>query len=469
MDATAIFKAYYQQIDPAEIYVPDDMARLHSYVPYVRGQSHVVAFNFLRRNYNLRDPVLLRVWVTGADAPQSKQVHQRIFPSDAVIHLDPIFWDSMTDFEGPLGQIHVQVVHPKAFTTNGEFRFFSYYQNQRGPCAAVHSLGAQGLKWLGPSLGSRAVLSLDRLHHAVDPLQVRRINPISSTPTLSPTAAADHTLKGPSFLVSTNDHFEVSAVWHDSDYVQTLRPSDSPRTLCPIRQVFPVLQFPEGLPRAWVDPGQIGFAPTAIEFKAYDHQGRPLAKCTWRPLNLPAVVDLQHLFQDSPACTMAYVVADFGADHGDFDSPALAYLQLWYPGREGSGDQVHSQITPSFWTDPAGVPASYRCRKFAPWVRDPALRWHFGVINLGGVGGNRDTHVQVRIFTDDGQERITRHTVPDEQLTWIDPQSLMDACGLQQSQSAVFQIESETTNFNAYWMVANPASGTHAIDHFTGG
>jgi hypothetical protein len=312
-------------------------------------------------------------------------------------------------------------------------------------------------------------LANDRIHYAIDPSQVHRIHPGDNSSNLSVAKASTHTLLGPGFLVSINQSFDVAAVWHDSDYVQTLKTNPSPRAFCPIRQVFPVTDFPRGLPQVWVDRMQIGFAPTHIIFTAFDPQGCVLDAVNWPVGTVPSVIDLPDLFANSRACALAYVVADFGADHGDFDAPALAYLQLWYPGVEGSGDQVHSQITPSFWTDPLAEAASYRCRKFAPWVQDQQLRWYYAVINVGGKGGNRDTKVRLRIFTDDGHERVVEKHTPDERVTWLCGETLMSSCGLEQAQSAIIQIDAETTNFNAYWLLVDPACGVHAIDHFTGG
>lgn len=469
MSATEIFEAYYGRVDPDTIEIPEEMPRLHSYVPFIRGQSHMVLFNFMRQNYNLRDPVLLRIWVEGPGMSQPPRMHQHVFASDAVIHLEPDTLDSWADFESSLGRIHVQLIHPKAATANGEFRFFAFYHSPRGSCAGIHSLGARGLNRLGATLGSRAVLANDRNHYAIDPTQVHRIQPDNPLSMLSPAKASTHNLMGPGFLVSTNDAFEVAAVWHDSDYVQTLNKSDSPRAVCPIRQVFPVSDFPRGLPRAWVDPLQIGFAPSSILFTVFDHQGRAIGAYNWTAGVMPAVIDLPDLFGTSSSCDQAYVVADFGVDQGDFDSPALAYLQLWYPGVEGSGDQVHSQITPSFWTDPLAEAVSYRCRKFAPWVRHPKLRWYYAVINVGGVGGNRDVDVRFRLFTDDGRERLVEQIAADERVTWFCGETLVRSCGLEQTLSAIIQIEAETTNFNAYWMLVDPDFGIHAIDHFTGG
>jgi hypothetical protein len=469
MSLTELFEAYYGRRLADAVSVGEDTPWLHSYVPFVRGQTHVIAYNFLRDNYNLRDPVLLRVWVTGPGILDSPRVLNRIFASDEVVHFEPDQLDALVEFDGALGSVHLQLLHPRVATANGEFRFLAYYHAPGAGCAGIHSLGARGLHYLGSSFGSRAVLADGRIHHAVDPVHVQQVHAALEGDLLSRTRSIAHPLKGPAFFVSTDAHCRISAVWHDSDMTQTLLRRPVPEPICPIRQVFPVVDFPTGAPTVWVDPGQIGFAPARLRFIAHDAGGHVLADRTSEPGAMPGVIKLAELFSDASRSRLAYIVTDFGADHGQFEVPALAYLQLWYPGSHGAGDQVHSQITPSYWTDPLAEPVPYRCRKFAPWSADARLEWRYAIANIGGVGGNRDESVRFRICTDDRRERVIDLPVPDERVAWFDGTDLIRECGLDGARSAIVQIEAETTNFNAFWLVSDRQSGAHGIDHFTGG
>ena len=82
---------------------------------------------------------------------------------------------------------------------------------------------------------------------------------------------------------------------------------------------------------------------------------------------------------------------------------------------------------------------------------------------------NKDQTVKWRVMTDCGHERVIEKSVPNERLTYFYAQQLLDELGLPDIHAAIFQIEAETTNFNAYWILRDRSSRQIGIDHFTGG
>lgn len=244
MKISELFEAYYGRRDASTVIVDEDCPYLHSYVPYLRGQTHILAYNFLRSNYNLRDPVLLRIWVSpnnGICTP--KNITTQVFAPDSVFHLDPENVDALTDFDDPLGSLHIKIYHPKVKTANGEFRFMAFYHQPGFGCAGIHSLGARGLKMLGTSFGSRAILATGLLHHAIDAYELKLVESSNLNMDLSKLKPQQHTLLGPSFFVSTDESNNVAGVWHDSDMTQRLQRSVSKSQSCPIRQAFPIPNF----------------------------------------------------------------------------------------------------------------------------------------------------------------------------------------------------------------------------------
>jgi hypothetical protein len=466
MDKNQIFAAYYQLIQPNQVIVLEDSPYIESYVPYVRAQTNVIAFNFFRINYNLRDPLVLKIWVGSISTDRSIT---RIFAPGEIYFLDAAEIDALANDVTDCSSLHIRLYHPAISTPMGEFRFFGVYHRSGRGCAGVHSLGVRGLVPLGDSLGSRAVLptlsqtiSIDPHRSLVLPQPAITGEPLTR---LRPVKNAQLT---PSFFVST-DLQDVTTVWHDSDLFHHVQHARNKSKVCQIRQAFPVPDFPENAPYVWIATDQVGYASKTICFEVSDRDGALLGKKDVAIVKDGFCIDLAEIFGELPSAPDVSVVAIFDADQGDFESPALAYLQLYYRSQRGLGDQVHSQITPSFWTDTTRWLAAYRCRKFAPWFFNVELEWLYVVINIGGNGMNKDQSIKWRIMTDDGRERILEKTVLNERLTYFYAQQLLDELGLMDARAAIFQIEAETTNFNAYWILRDRSSRQIGIDHFTGG
>ena len=466
MDKNQILAAYYGLIPPAQVSVSDDSPYIESYVPYVRGQTNVVAFNFLRINYNLRDPVILKIWVTSID---SSQPTTRVLEPNAVFFLNAAEIDLIAGEAPQTSSLHIRLYHPAIATPMGEFRFFGIYHQPSRSCAGVHSLGVRGLVQLGDCLGSRAILPTSLQTVSIDPHHTLALAPQEAGgQALARLRPVSNVQSTPSFFVSTEGQ-AVTTVWHDSDLRHQVQPAIVKSKVCLLRQSFPVPDFPEHAPYVWVAADQIGYAPKTIRFEVSDRDGKRLLQKDIAIDEDDFCIDLAAIFSDQTSMPDVSITAIFDADQGDFESPALGYLQLYYRTKLGLGDQVHSQITPSFRTDPTQWLAAYRCRKFAPWFFSTELEWIYVVINIGGNGLNTDQTVKWRVMTDTGLERLIEKSVPNERLTYFYAQQLLDELGLQQPRSAIFQIEAETTNFNAYWILRDRSSRHIGIDHFTGG
>lgn len=466
MDKNQILAAYYGLIQSDQVAVSEDSPYIESYVPYVRSQTNVVAFNFLRMNYNLRDPVLLKIWIR---ATHVEPLTTRIFEPNAVFFLDAAEVDSLAGGGTQSGSLHIRLYHPAISTPMGEFRFFGIYHRPGRSCAGVHSLGVRGLAQFGDSLGSRAVLPTSLQTMSIDPHHTLTLpDQVHVGEALARLRPVQNNQLTPSFFVST-DRLDVTTVWHDSDLFHEVQPAKIKSKVCQIRQSFPVPDFPANAPYVWVAPDQIGYTPKTIFFEVLNRDGERLAQKNVAIVKDNFCIDLADVFCELSSAIDVGVTAIFDADQGDFESPALGYLQLYYRSELGLGDQVHSQITPSFWTDTTQWLAAYRCRKFAPWFFSSDLEWIYVVVNIGGNGMNKDQTVKWRVMTDCGRERVIEKSVPNERLTYFYAQQLLDELGLPDIHAAIFQIEAETTNFNAYWILRDRSSRQIGIDHFTGG
>jgi hypothetical protein len=78
--------------------------------------------------------------------------------------------------------------------------------------------------------------------------------------------------------------------------------------------------------------------------------------------------------------------------------------------------------------------------------------------------------VTIRVFTDKGSEHLAQFKVRTDGITNIRQDEVLKIVGQSNIlQTAIVQIEAETTNYNATWYAVDKRTGHIATDHFTGG
>jgi hypothetical protein len=463
MHTPDLLKAYYGEIEAAAIQFDEKTTpSIHSYSPYIKKLTYLVAFNFLRINYNLRDPVLIKIWINGG----GKLI--RIFSPNEVLILTPEELDALNDNNIQYGNVHIEIFHPQIKTPNSEFRFFTIYHSPSHSSAGVHSLGAMNLVDLGSNLGSRSILPIAESTFAHNPDQCIEITRPKNKEFLAQADPINSSHNGPGFFSSIHD-MQVRGVWHDSDLYHAVKRAKDPIKLCPLRQSFPIVNFPESSPLIWISKDQIGYLPKKLSISIFNKHNLELRKDEFVIEGNKTYINLRDFYKNESKQKYVYAIANFDADQGDFDSPALGYLHLYYQNKNKISDQVHSQITPSFWTDTTKSLVPYRCRKFAPWINHSSQDWHYAIVNIGGNGANKDEEIRFRIFTSDNKERVIDKQLLNETVSFFHGASLLKELGLSDTKAAIFQIESETSNFNAFWVLEDKESQSIGIDHFTGG
>ena len=132
-----LLQAGYSGSDP-NLLVPDEsVPSAYSFVPYFRGITGIVLFNFFRINYGIRDPVLFRLSVL--DGRKVVACEQYLLSADAVVALpDPVArFGSVPDH----GSLLVEAFHPRVATPGRQLRYFVLYRDSvSGSVAGVHSM-----------------------------------------------------------------------------------------------------------------------------------------------------------------------------------------------------------------------------------------------------------------------------------------------------------------------------------------
>jgi len=138
---TELFNAYYRNESPQDI-VPDTATPfVSSHVPYCRGISNVLIFNFLQRNYGIRDPLLIRLSVMAGEKHfWSKQY---LFAPNQVRFIKNFSEEAEHDALPERGIMILEAFHPRIKMPGNEFRFFMLFRDSvKGILSGSHSIPA---------------------------------------------------------------------------------------------------------------------------------------------------------------------------------------------------------------------------------------------------------------------------------------------------------------------------------------
>ena len=466
-----IFKFYYDpQLDPNAILPGSDIARVCSYVPYYRGCTDLVIYNFLRQNYGIRDPVLVRASVFSQHTVIWSR--QMIVPgNDVVILKDPA--ETGSEEIPAHGTLVIEVFHPDLPAKLNQFRFFGIYRDERhGIISGVHSLHIPKVKLVygnQPFLRSFAPKDASLYYNSsVDehvPLESERS--LSTDGLVRFVVPSGRSVSG--FYTVSEPVGAPGAMWHDGPVPYFVEPARVPRSTGTCRQGFTVPDFQENAPSVLASRAQIGFRPKEITFTAFDEQGHLLAKRSAPIVADDQTIDLLLLFDEDRLSGLVNIIADFNTDAGLFEHPPVGFLHLYYRSRGGYGDQVHSEGSRGYWIDPLRTPKSYRCRKFAPLLKDDTLNFIYSIVNVGTLGPNPDDTVKVRLFSDRGGEFVFPYKILSDGVSIIRGETLLELAGSSIDRGAIVQIEHETTNYSAFWFAVDKRTKHIGVDHFTGG
>jgi hypothetical protein len=470
-----IYAALYETKTPDELQAmlpAADIPSIRSYIPYVRGRTQTFVFNFLKNNYGIKDPILIRLSIASVGAVHYSR--QYVLPANAVRLFDDPFVDTEDKAIPENALMVVEAFHLRIDTSERQFRFIGIYRNDdAGTVCGVHSMPIPSKLHQKPEApGSRSV------GHA-GPVQIYScLSDPAVTVSTSPAnpAAALHPLKlakatGIGYVILLDATGNPCAIWHDDLSAHAVARLDGAQVgKNKIRQAFFVPNFQSCAPVLLFSEAQLGFCPATVMLTASDETGTVLAT---RDISLSQAfetVDLARVFADNGLTGGLNFTIDFNEDAASFNRSPTAYVHIYYRSKTGFSDQVHSHMSFGHSNDPDPKPQPYRCRKFAPLLKDQTLESYFSIVNLGGTGPNKDVDLRLRVFTDKGNEYVFDVDVPADRITNIrasdvlarlSPDSI-DVVG-------VIQIEHETTNFNASWYLQDVRTHHLGVDHFTGG
>lgn len=465
-----MFRVYYTGDDPNRIIPGKDVASVASFVPYYRGFTSVVLFNFFKSNYGIRDPILYRYSIfNGREVVWCRQF---VLAADRVINIpDPAATvNSLPEH----GNLVIEAFHPRISVPTKELRYFVIYRDlQQGSVAGSHSLGLgrEGLPRLAqPSFRGFGDCGSSYFHHSAIashvPLAVRGNSDSGALGKfLSYSSIVAHgymTRESPSGCPTT--------IWHEGVTPHFISAVDSERKAGASYTAFFIPDFKLHVPLVLVSSSQIGYLPKRIMIHLIAEDAQPIARKEVGIETDNATVDFKHVFCGQDIAGSINAIIEFDRDIGEFPSLPEAYVHVYYRSPQGLGDQVHSLSTFGYRDDPFSKYKSYRCRKFAPFLKDKQIEFVYSVINATpGVRASHDDSIKIRIFTDSGSEFVLSRKLSPAGITNIRGTDLFAHLPVEIHSAAVVQLEHETTNFNASWFAIDKPGGHLGVDHFTGG
>ena len=464
----SLLDAGYSASDP-NLIVPDQgVPSAYSFVPYYKGITRIVLFNFFRINYGIRDPVLFRISVL--DGRTVVACEQRLLSADAVVDIP----DPAARFGNlPVhGSIVLEAFHPRVETPGGQLRYFVFYRDDTsGSISGVHSMvfAPSGLTPLA-SPSYRAFGLGDVAHRYHSPTRSRSPLVCSANRGEIGRLISDSAVAIPGYMTAETAAGIPVAVWHDGPTPHFVREAGEKRAVAPPYTAFFVPDFRAHAPLLLVSASQIGFPAKRLTVHLIGAGDAAVASRNVELGSDPASVDLAEVFSSDGISGPVSVVVEFDRDIGEFSSMPACYLHIYYRAPGGWSDQVHSHNTIGYAEDPFRTARPYRCRKFAPLLSDPALEFHYSIINIGpGRRPLRDTTIRVRLFTDTGEEHVWSEQLSPQGITNFSAKNLLDARGVKSGGAAIVHFEHESTNFNGAWYAWDRVSGHLAVDHLTGG
>jgi len=279
---TELFNAYYKKENPESI-VPDTLTPFVSaHVPYFRGMSNVLIFNFLQRNYGLRDPILIRLSVmVGEKHFCSKQY---LFAPNQVQFIKDFGEDACREALPKRGIVILEAFHPRIKTPRNEFRFFMILRDSvKGMLSGVHSINAPLTPYVQrDSFCYRAYIP--GAHPAyysnfADPSQELDIN---GQKALFREAKSKDPVKGSQgFCIIHDEKGTPTTLWHDNCAYNKADADTSPSKGTapqPCVTAFYVPDFQLNAPLIHVKDSEIGFEVRSFVLRAYRESGEFLCE-----------------------------------------------------------------------------------------------------------------------------------------------------------------------------------------------
>jgi len=487
----SIFEIYYGGLDPNSIAPAGDVNNASSFVPYRRGLTSIILYNFFKTNYGIRDPVLFRLSIVSEG--KVYWTNQYLLAGDEIKKIaDPCLEFNIDNFPEQ-GAAVVEAFHPRIKTLENQYRFFGFYENKTaGTLAGVHSAGLPKRKVtrLEPashrsfSAAAEVETNYNSLLHSALPMynvsaadkgklskmQISCDVPSMETQLLSGIKSC-RTSFGYITINPPGQKDKVSAIWHEGPDSHLVQEADIKKEICPCVQAFFIPDFSVNAPLVLVTKQQIGFQPDHLTFRVLTEGGDTVAE---REVDLngdeeEACLDLAQIFKDDEIKGPVNVIVDFHEDTGSFSSNPTCYLHILYRSANGYADQCHTHRTSGYWNDPFRSNRSYRCRKFAPLIKSEDLSFVYSIVNVGGNGPNKDDSVNVRVITDQKGEFVLNFEVATDGVTNIRGDDILESVGERIDEFAIVQLEHETTNYNGNWLAINKETKHIAVDHFTGG
>ena len=467
-----VFSVFYGEKDPNQLVPGADIPFAQSFALYYKGITNLVIYNFFSKNYGIRDPILYRI-IALSDSKVISSFN-KILPADSVLILGDDFGD-FTNKNLPLNcSILIQAFHPRIKTPAGQLRFLAIYHDaQKGIVSGIHSmqLPMNGIasKWEPafrsygfsdtPAFISTCTNSHEMMSSgdAVGGGMLSRLN-------------AKRPLAGQNAYMTLESNQNIpQTIWHDGPVSHSVKSAQKTRRLSPCRTAFFVPDFQCHAPILFFSEFQVGFLTSQMTISAFN-QNRALLAVEKVPLKASmSSIDLKALFIAHKLSGSISFVVNFERDLGEFQSSPACYLHIYYRSPNGYADQVHSDSTIGYGNDPLKKLKSYRCRKFAPFIKNSQLKFIYSIINVGGSRTNPDHSINVRIISDKRVERVLRFDVPAEGITTIHADDLVRAIDDQIERTAIVQLEHETTNYNGVWFCIDQKTRHLGVDHFTGG
>ncbi len=467
-----LLSTYYRKENSEEI-VPDfETPFVSAHVPYYRGMTNLLIFNFLQRNYGIRDPLLIRLSVlVGGRCFWSRQY---LFGPNQVRFIKNFSEEAGLDALPERGVVVLEAFHPRIKTPGGEFRFFMLLKDSdKGVLSGVHSIPSP----LGPYVNRdkfcyRAYIPRERPAYYcnfADPSQVLDLN---GGKNLFREAKSTDPVKGSQgFCIIHDNDGMPTALWHDNctGNMSDINVSPIAGTAAqPCVTAFYVPDFQLNAPLINVNKNEIGFQVKSLLLKAYYESGEFICEKKVTLNDDKTGFDLVKVFEGESIEGRVYFVADFLRDQNEFSVRVPCYLNLYYRRGDLFADQVHSQFTYGYKNDPRATPKSYRCLKMAPLFKE--FRNVYCLSTVGGSEKNPDNTITLRIFTDKETEHVFNNypLAIGDGVSTIHGDDLMQEIGSYIDEAAIVWIEHQTTNFNGNWFAIDRKTGHLATDHFTG-
>ena len=453
----AALASQYDGLDPNRLIPGEDVPSVHSFVPYYRGSTNLLVYNFFRMNYGIRDPVLYRYAVYAGR--RLHWCHQFLLGPDRVAWIP----DPCTQAQLPQnGTVVLQAFHPRIATPSRQLRYFVLYR-KAGVVSGTHSLQFDPLTLARRTQPSYRAFGEPGASYGYHVTGAERMELSAAGANGLGALRASVPVPIPGYITRESAEGAPLAIWHDGPTPHYLRPAATPQRIGASYTGFFIPDFARHAPRLLLSTSQIGFLPRRVTLRARAEDGRELALRTVELPHDDATVDVADVLPGLAG--PVNVIVEFDRDIGEFGAMPTGYIHIYYRGPQGASDQVHSHHTLGVRDDPFRRPRPYRCRKFAPYVANAGLEFTYSIVNLG-IGGRpvHDDSVRVRIFTEGGAETVRSWRLSPSGFTTIRAAEL----GIEDT-AAVVQFEHETTNFNGSWYAIDRHSGHLAADHFTGG